>query len=420
MSSRILKIAKYLLVFGFARGALFAAPILLANLLPAADYGILEFSYAIASISAVILSLGTAAVVPSVLINKAGTATWSGVLFHHFISVAAVCFIAILSLLAGLQSLFWISAMGIAILMLQGLWSVTLKSQGRADASLMLDSGFWGVLAVTALAIHLLDIRDTLLNGSLIAVAIIYLGALVGCTVRQFRLADRRHILKVHAATMRAGAPLLITGLLATLATTSGRLGMGFLATPELTGSYALLFRATAIPIIAHQIILVASFRDLFQLREPELKSRLVTVAGFVVLGVIAFWMLSGPLGLLLGPAFVAAYGTYRCEGLLILIQCILWSAIALNDLVNTRRLTSGKVAGWGVGYFLIALPLAWIYLSGKSVTLWLFVPVHSAIMAGYFLVQVAVMWSCGIRLLSFWVFVFSSFAVLSLMAVAF
>jgi O-antigen/teichoic acid export membrane protein len=416
---RFAKISRYLLSFGLARGTLFAAPILLANLLPAADYGVLEFSYAIASLFAVVIGLGTAATVPSVLINKAGTATWSGVLFHHVISVIALCMIAIVSWLAGFQPLVWITTIGIAIMMLQGLWSVTLKSQGRADASLVLDSGFWSVLALTALAIHAVDVRNSLLNRSLIAAAIIYLLVLLGCTVWKYFFSGLKPIFRVHAGTLHAGIPLLIMGLLATLATTSGRLGMGVLATPELTGSYAMLFRSTAIPIIAHQIILVASFRDLFQMPEPEMKSRLMVVTVGVVLGVIAFWVLSEPLGLLLGPAFVNAYSEYRWEGLLILIQCILWSAIALNDLVNTRRLTSGKVTGWGIGYFLVALPLAWIYLSGKTVTLSLFVPVHSAIMAGYFLVQVTVMWSCGIRLLSFWLLVFSSFSVLSLMAVA-
>jgi O-antigen/teichoic acid export membrane protein len=407
----------YLASFGLARGGLFVAPIVLANLLAPADYGALELAQALASIGATVLALGTSAAVPLVLVRKVTTASWGGVLLHQAGSVALLVGLALAAVMAGAPPVIWLTALCTGTLMLQGLWSVTLKSQGRGEASLLMDAGFWGVVTLAAMVAYGLMIptiqRATWALGALVA----YLAALACWTVWRLAEAAPDSASRMYAPTVRTGLPLMAVTLLALLATTSGRLGIGLLSTPEITADYAVLFRATALPIVAHQVIMVARFRQIFELPTLELERRLPVVVGLVGASAVVFWLLSGVAGGVLGPAFVSAFTRHRTEGLVILSQCILWSAIALNDLVNTRSQSAGMVARGSALYFVLVLPLAWWFLSSRQVTLSLFVPVHSAVMAGYFLTQAMVMWRCGIKLVRTWGLTLGGFLALSALA---
>lgn len=406
----------YLASFGLARGSLFLAPIVLANLLSPSDYGTLELAQALASVGATVLALGTSAAVPLVLLRKVGTASWGGVLLHQAGSVTLLAGLALIAVLAGVPLVLWVAALCTGALMLQGLWSVTLKSRGRGEASLLMDAGFWGVVALAAMVAYSLAVPPTQRAIWAFSALAVYLTTLVCWTTWQLTQAAPRSALRMYASTVRTGLPLMAVSLLALLATTSGRLGIGLLSTPEITADYAVLFRATALPIVAHQVIIVARFRQLFELPMPKLERRLPVVVGLVGANVVVFWLLSGMAGVLLGPAFESAFAQHRSEGLLILSQCILWSAIALNDMINTRAQSAGKVARGLALYFALVLPLAWWFLSSQPVTLSLFVPVHSAVMAGYFLTQIFMMWRFGVRLLRTWALTLGSFVFLSVL----
>ena len=125
--SRLYRGFFYLLSFGLARGGLFFAPIVLANLLSPSDYGTLEFAQAIASMGAAVLALGTSAAVPLVLVRKIKTASWGGVLLHQIATVVALLLVALVSWQLDAKPVVWFAAACTGALMLQGLWSVTLK-----------------------------------------------------------------------------------------------------------------------------------------------------------------------------------------------------------------------------------------------------------------------------------------------------
>jgi hypothetical protein len=131
---------------------------------------------------------------------------------------------------------------------------------------------------------------------------------------------------------------------------------------------------------------------------------------------VVLFWGFSTVLNGLFGPAFSSAFGRHREAGLLILVQCILWSAIALNDLVSTRALISGSVVLASIGYLMVALPIAWAFLSTGPVGLSAYVPIHSIVMAGYFTTQALTMWWHGVGLARTWMLTLVAFIALSLL----
>ena len=335
----------YLASFGLARGGLFVAPIVLANLLAPADYGTLEFAQAVASVGATVLALGTAGVVPLVLVRKVDSASWGAVLVHQASGVVVLAAGALIGVQAGWPPVVWLAALITGALMLQVLWSVTLKSLGHGEASLLLDAGFWGLLALAVLVSYAFAVPVVARWGWVITTLMGYLIALAVWTIWRLVRAEPHVAGPMYVSTVRIGLPLMAATLLALLATTSGRLGIGLLSTPEMMADYAILFRATALPIVAHQVIVVARFRQIFELPAHELERRLPMVVGLVTASVVLFWLLSSVADVLLGPAFVSAFSRHRAVGLLILSQCVLWSAIALNDLVNARSQTAGPVA---------------------------------------------------------------------------
>lgn len=412
---KALRFLTYFLSFGFARGGLFIAPIVLANLLSPVDYGTVEFIQAVATMGATLLGLGTVGAVPLVIVRKVSSVSLRSILSHQLVCSAILGLFALSGFYLNLSSIWWLSALGVGAIMLQTLWSVTLKSLGRGEASLVVDAGFWSLLAIAASGAYALSLDFSARWMWVVFALIFYFFILILRTLRQLIIAAKSEVGASYFSTLRTSVPLMLGALLSFLATTSGRIGIGFLAAVELMAEYAILFRATAVPIVAHQIILVAGFRKIFELPEQELERKLPIIVGAVTLCVIAFWMASTWLGFLLGPAFSKTFSANQDVGLLILVQCILWSAISINDLVNARKQIAIFSVRASVVYFVIALPLAWWVLSRGDITLQKFVPIHSLVMVFYFLTQVAVMWQHGIRLIRTWSLALGGFVGLSI-----
>ncbi|MDD3352756.1 hypothetical protein [Zoogloea sp.] len=417
---KFFRLLAYFISFGFARGSLFIAPIVLANLLSPADYGTVEFVQAVATMGATLLGLGTVGAVPLVVVRKVSSASLKSILTHQLVCTAFLGLFAVLGFYLNLSNIWWLSALGVGTIMLQTLWSVTLKSLGRGEASLLVDAGFWSLLAMAASGAYFFSLDFSTRWMWVVCALIFYFFILIIRTLRQFLLAAKAEVEASYFSTLRTSMPLMLGALLSFLATTSGRIGVGFLAAAPLMAEYAILFRATAIPIVAHQIILVAGFRKIFEMPEQELEKKLPIIGGAVIFCVIAFWVASGWLGFLLGPAFQKSFAANQRVGLLILVQCILWSAISINDLVNARRQISIFSVRASVVYFAMALPLAWWVLIQGEVTLQKFVPIHSLVMVFYFLTQILVMWRHGVRLIRTWSLALLGFVGLSVLTQAF
>lgn len=391
----------YLLSFGIGRGALFIAPLLLANFLYGAEYGVLETALAAASVWASMTSLGASGVVPLVLLRNNTQATLCGIVMHHMLVVgAAGCFVLVAVALQ--WPLVWkLTALMTGCLAMQGLASTHLKTLGHGDASVLIDAGLLGLMAIAVIGAHYLGAADpinfafgaALLYGLVLAAA--YLRILVKQVCVQGSLA--------WIATLKVGMPLMLGGLVSLLATTSGRLGMGLLASPELTAEYAVLVRAGALPIVAHQLILIARFRNLFAQSDRDVERATLQIVLLVAASVLGFFLLSPWLSFALGIAFADAFGQYKLACYLIVAQAVLWSAIALNDLVIARHQIMHRVLPYSTGFLVLALGAGWLAIAWFGLSLESFVIVHSAVMLSFYLVQSWIMNFLGLRLDRVW-----------------
>lgn len=408
--------AVYVLSFGLGRGALFLAPLLLANFLAVSEYGILETALAAASVWASTASLGTSSAVPLVLLRNNKQATMRGIVVHQLLVVAvAVCF-ALFAMAMHWPLVWKLTALMVACLVMQGLASTHLKTLGHGDASVLIDAGLLGLMAAAVLAAHYLS-GASLIDFAVMA-ALLYVLVLVVAYSRVLATQSRAQVPWAWLASIKVGLPLMLGGLVSLLATTSGRLGMGLLASPELTAVYAVMVRAGALPIVAHQLILIAKFRNLFAQPDQAVERAVLQIVLLVAASVLGFFVLSPWLGFVLGSAFVSAFSQHKSAGMLIASQAVLWSAIALNDLVIARHQLMHKVLRYSVGFLALALVLGWLALAWFGLSLEKFVLIHSCVMLSFYVAQSWIMNVLGLQLVRVWLTTVALYLLLALVGV--
>jgi len=415
--ARARRFGAYVLSFVLGRGALFGAPLLLANLLTSGDYGRLETAQAAASLLANAATLGTASVVPLVLLDHTRRTTLAGIAAHHLVLVAGCAAVALGTWLAGASTAWPLAAIFIAAVALQSLGSTQLKTQGRGEASVLLDAGLFGLMALAALGAHLLGIGSAM--PWVVGAALAYATVL---TVVYLRVLNRErsagHELQWRAA-LGMGLPLMLGGSVALLAATSGRLGMGLLAGPVVAADYAVLSRAAALPIVAHQLILIARFRNLFTLPHADVERAAEQIVLLVAASALGFWMLSPWLGILLGPTFVAAWSSHPLPGAWIAAQAVLWSAIALNELVISRHQVMPRILPIIAGFIVLALGAGWSVLRYIGPDLEHFVYAHAVVMLSFYVVQSGAMAAVGIRMWRVWRAAIGTYLIMIVLATA-
>ncbi len=383
----------FVIGFGVARGGLFAAPILLANILPLGTYGQIEAAQAVAGIAALLIGFGLPGTVPLILIRKETAARWDTLLLLVGL-VSAALFLLALSQMAGrgpALSLPVLVPLATAVLLLQGFWATALKSHSKSTMAVFLEAGFWLAVLLGGVALYQFGSG----TGWIIGALVVYAMAMLGVTLWQY-LGQRLPFTLVDLVNnLKLGAPLMLTSLLTLLLISFGRVALGQAAGAEIVGVYAVIFRATALPLVAHQILIIGFFRQLFSWDLADLQRRSPLIIWGVGVSILAFWVLVQPLGWMLGQRFVGIFAQYEFEGKVILLQTVLWSAIALNDLLNSRGEIAGQVARWTGPYLLFGLPMVYLWLRTMPDTaalLGLFIPVYGAFMVGFYVVQCGAM----------------------------
>jgi hypothetical protein len=405
----------YFISFGAGRACLFAAPLMLANLMDIAAYALVETALAAATILYTLLTLGTLGLAPIVLLKKTTEATFRGVVVHALALSAGCAAFACLAWFGHVSPSVPLTAMIAGAMTMQALVSVQLKTLGSANAAVLVESGLMLSLVVGAVCAWFAG--GTVSNWLLISAAafaavpmIKYFAALSTEPLKSDSLAWK--------ATVRMSVPLMLGGLVSTLAASSGRLFMGVAADTAAAASYAVLARAAALPVAAHQLFVVYRFRDLFTLSEVEVERAVLWIIAGVSLAALAFGAASGPLAWMLGDAFERALEDHRAAGLLVASQTVLWSAIALNDLLITRSQLMPKI--WFRALVFLASSflcgVAGWHVAGKS--LFSFVLMHSTVMLAFHAFQCWRMARLGIPTLRIWSAAAGSFVLLSLASV--
>lgn len=393
---KLTSLGLYFISFIVGRGSLLVAPLILSNLLLKADYGRVEWAQASAALVSNWITVGTAAALPLVMIVGETEATQLGIYSHNLL-VGGLGFLgAGLMWAAGTRPEWRLAALFTATLTLQNLWSIRLKTEGRAESSIFLQAGLFTLLALCAvILVYVLKVNPA---SGIWTATLIYSVILTFFTARFIRQRLKAGEAIRYWSALKIGAPLMISTAFTVMATTSDRFCIGLVASPLVTAEYAVLARGAAVPIVAHQLITIIRFRDLFAISEEKLDPLIAKILALVASAAVVFIMLYPWIGYLLGHAFVDAFNRHRAAALYILGSEILWSGIALNDLVFTRHQIMKRVLPWTGSCLLLAYPIGYLLLRKWGITLPHFAILYVGLMTTYYLCQCGVMFRNGIR----------------------
>jgi O-antigen/teichoic acid export membrane protein len=403
--------------FASARGLQFLAPVLAANLLAVAAYGAVEWGHAAGSLASTILMLGLTALVPFVVLRGDARGTLAAVQLHATV-LGACCLVAAWASAAAFGiGAGVMAALFTGTLALQGVWTYVLRARGADTASLYLEATPFTLVALAAAGSSWLAPAhaQAAVAGALALALSILLAASVRDCIRHVRHQDA----VLYMQSLSAAVPLMLGGLLTMLATTSGRLGIGLMGGSELTGTFAALARIAALPVVAHQLAVVAGFRNLYALPAAELQLLVLRVHGFVTAAVVALVAALPWIAPLLGAAFAAASQAHPVATMLLVAQTVLWSGVALNDLVAARHDVLPRLLPWTAGALCVSLAVAYFALGHVGITVDNFVVCHTGVMAALFVTQCCAMASLGVRFHRYWLACGGSFAVVTAVALS-
>lgn len=376
--------------FGIARALLFFAPIIMANSLPLEHYGRFELAQSWAAIGALVLGLGLSATVPLIRLRDEIEGRWDSLVLLIAL-LSGGCLLVALVIAVGsatLSSLAVLVPLGMSVLMLQGFWAMTLKSEGHSTPAVFVEAGFW-TMGVTG-AVLIFCSGNRLSEDTIGFTLLAYAAVLTLVTALQFH---RSRIGAVRILDLRRnltlGLPLMWTGALTVIVSSSGRLLLGQSSGMEAVGIYAVLYRCTALPLVGHQILVIGLFRQIFTWSDELLRDRSLLIILGVTSLVLAFWLLEPVLGFLLGPKFTEVISMHRNEGFMLLLQTILWSAIALNDLINSRLQIAGRIARLTSLVLVMGMSALWLWISSRANALETGELLHGFIL-GHFMVVAA------------------------------
>lgn len=396
-----------------ARGLQFVAPVAAANLLTTATYGSVEWAHAAATLASTVLVLGLNALVPFVVLRDDARGSLVAAQVHGAV-LAGACLTAsfVAALFAGSGSPHVVALLFTGTLVMQGLWTYLLRSRGSDAASLYLEASPFVIVALAAAAAAWANLHEPLIAIS--GVLALMCAILLAATLKECVWALRHGHPLLYRESVEAGVPLMLGSLVTMLATTSGRLGIGLLGGSEHTGTFAAIARIAALPVIAHQLAVVSSFRDLYSVDSGRLQRLALVVLALVSASVVALLALQPLIEPLLGAAFAAAAAAHPVACVLLVAQVTLWSGIALNDLVAARHGVLSSVLPWSAAALLSSLAIAGIELTASGVSVERFAVWHTAVMAALFIAQCCAMACLGVRFAKYWCACLVSFSVIT------
>ena len=260
----IWRLGRHGLIFVLAKSAVLVAPLLAASVLTITEYGSVEWWLALSMALGPVIGLGAPSMVAYGSVNRQQ---------YRHVRTATVCVLMLASTLLVFvlalrlfghewgDDFYGPVALQCAVIMLQMTLAARLKGTGK---------GAWAAVAESALYLCLLIALLGVLLGADFVTAFMFC-MLVACVLLAFLLvrlvavpALRRWPLRnFHACLGIAWRYMLGAALMAGFMALP-RVALGFLESPQVVASFALVFRWLSISIIAHQFINTVFFPRIY------------------------------------------------------------------------------------------------------------------------------------------------------------
>jgi hypothetical protein len=334
---------RFVAAFAVCRGLQYASPLVAVSCLTLADFGVIEGAFGRGTMISALLLLGTPNLLPAIVLSD-GTRGDTGAVHSWVLLMAALCLALATAGLIGdgfSSSLTATFALG-GVVSLQAYWSARLRAQDATVRAMVVDASPYGALAVTALCFSVASATPPRARTLVAVLVVLGIAALLQSAWGPMPTGVRTRTGRLWP-TLQASVPLMLAGLLTLVVTTVPRFVLEGIAGPRENGAYVLLSRVAILPMVAHQAIVAERLPELFR-GQASANSRLASTTILLVgIGALAMAFTLPYLPWLAGSPYLLARTEQRRVAVLLSALPVLWSAVALHDLVSARAGIAGR-----------------------------------------------------------------------------
>mgnify|MGYP000212227910 CR=1 FL=1 len=377
----------FLCSFALAKGVVFLAPLLVAEILSKDDFGILE--YALAGLGMLLntfVNAGVPAAYPYFKLKEKEIQVHNAFDLHYiwlftFFVVTQISYITI-----GFSIHYYIALNVAYIISNQIFISTQLKTNEKISFAVYIDSGVYIILLLFYISSYFGIIKPEIykLSQIIFCYALIY-GLLA---LSKLKVLATPNLLANYKKILSYSIHVLIGGLLIYFITVSGRILIEyFIKDFEKVGVYAYYWRLSAVVVMFYQVINIAFFKKMYTINPKTLDTYFALC--FLVLTVISV------IGFCSTPLFMSEFSTYfastiveyRLIYFLLSIQMIFWIATALLSNIIDREKLAFRNNPLFIGLLMVFITV--LFILKDSLTLEIFTLTHMIVVFIAALIQI-------------------------------
>lgn len=352
----------FLFSFSLAKGIVFLAPLLLADILTGKDFGVLEYSLAgIGMLLNAVMNLGVQGAYPYFIIRKKMAKLKNGFSLHPLWLTLFFIGNQIIYFSFKPYGLEIYLAINISyIIANQMFFSTKLKSHSNIFRAVFLDAGIYILLLFFIIGYYLKLITPSINN---ISVSLFFYGCVfVVNAFYRFIRESKKTIFNHYKKILKFSIHLLISSLFLFLLTVSGRILSKHFFGYEATGIYGFYFRLSAIVVMIYQVISIRYFKELYT-KKPKILDHYFSLFYFFifVLSIIIYFIYP-----YLVPSFseyfVNTYPNNKVLFFVIFCQMTFWIASALQSNIVDREGLSKVNNLYFLGLFILSIVVLYLY----------------------------------------------------------
>lgn len=345
----------FLFSFCLAKGMVFLAPILLADILTERDFGVVEYGLAgVGMLLNAVINLGVPGAYPYYILKKKNFKIKNGFSLHPLWLLLFFIANQILYFGFDLFSLEMFMAINVSyIIANQQFFSTKLKSHENIFKAVFLDAGVYILLMIFVLGSFTGTLQPTIYN---INMGILIYGILFAVYgVVAFIKIKKEAILVHYKQLLKFSFHLLVSSSFLFLLAVSGRILTKHFFGYEATGVYGYYYRLAAIVVMIYQVISIRYFKDIYTLDPKKLDAYFSYFYVFIFGLSVVLYFIAPFVVPYVSEYFTETYSSNREVFFVIFCQMTMWIATALNSNIVDREGLAKK----NNIYYLILLSLS-------------------------------------------------------------
>lgn len=328
----------FLLSFCLAKGTVFLAPILLADILTERDFGVIEYGLAgVGMLVNAVINLGVPGAYPYYILKKQNNKIKNGFSLHPLWLLLFFIINQILYFGFDLFGLEIFMAINVSyIIANQQFFSTKLKSHENIFKAVFLDAGVYILLMIFVAGSYTGILNPTIYN---INFGILVYGVLFGTySIWAFINTHKDHILEHYGELLKFSFHLLISSSFLFLLAVSGRILTKHFFGYEATGIYGYYYRLAAIVVMIYQVISIRYFKDIYTLNPKKLDAYFSYFYAFIFILSLAIYFITPFIMPHVSAYFSETYVQNKEVFFIIFCQMTMWIATALHSNIVDRE----------------------------------------------------------------------------------